>query len=323
MGLITYATTGASCSGSDGDPNRVLTLPNVALTQANGFQVHKNGSLLTLTTDYTVSHNATSSTVTFIAALLNTAQLNVLFIEGSTPATAYCNYTDVYNKTGLSTTEVASAIVDVLIDDTTAEINSITGRNFTNANAVTEYLSIKDKDLIGNYQTSIQLSKYPIQSITLFNQLDIDGNATDTYALLTSVQIAAGTYETVDYWLETNRDSTTNLVVPNGKIGLKTDSFPKGTNNVKVSYTYGYTTVPIIIRDLATCLAGIRCWIRFLGGCYNRLNSYSIPQQNVNKGDFYQRGQQNINLLQEEANRLLDLIGRKPRTLFFSTGAVR
>ena len=77
------------------------------------------------------------------------------------------------------------------------------------------------------------------------------------------------------------------------------------------------------MADLATCLAGIRAWLRFLGGEYNRLNSYGIPQQSVNKGDFYARGMQNIKLLTEEAERLYKRIGKRKITFFASSGGDR
>ena len=101
---------------------------------------------------------------------------------------------------------------------------------------------------------------------------------------------------------------------------MVTEEIPPGNNNIQISYTYGYTTLPTQIRTLACCLAGIRAWVNFMGGSYNYLNSYSIPQQSVNKGDFYDRAQKNIEALTNEANGLLDRVGRKPRTLFVSSG---
>jgi hypothetical protein len=182
---------------------------------------------------------------------------------------------------------------------------------------------MRDQDIIGNYQSSVVLRHRPVQSITEFKILDTSGTATSTFGTLTSVQIAAGTFSTTDYWLEVSNDSITNTVVPNGTIKLKTQTFPEGDNNVKVSYTYGYSSVPVLVKDLASCLAGIRVWIAFLGGQYNRLDSYSIPQQSVQKGDFYSRGRQNIEQLRAEAEGLLDRIGRRLRTTFFATGGAR
>lgn len=242
-------------------------------------------------------------------------------------------YTPIYTtalfvqaKAGLGTTELdltVDANLRTTLEDAEKEVELLCGREFTDANSITEYLSINRKDILDLAQTSIVLSHYPIESISEFKLLDSSESATATFGTLTAIQIAAGTVYTSDYWLEIQNDPLTNSVVPNGKIKLKTNTIPEGTNNVKVTYTYGYSAVPVAVRNLATCLAAIRVWIAFLGGSYNYLNNYSIPQQTVNKGDLYVRGKQIIETLTEEANRLLERIGRRPRTLYFATGSNR
>lgn len=237
----------------------------------------------------------------------------------------YTTVNYVQAKTGLSNTEVdlsSDNIVRMTIEDAENELEVLIGRKFTDANSYTEYININREDILGNKQTSFTLSNYPIQSITTLLELDISGNTTYTYVTLSAAQISAGTITTTDYWLETE-ESLNVAQACTGKVTLKVRSLNQGTQVIKAVYTYGYSTVPVEIRDLATCLAGIRCWVRFLGASYNRLNSYQIPQQVANKGDFYQRGQQNIQMLTDEANRLLDRIGRKPRTFFTSTGGSR
>ena len=233
----------------------------------------------------------------------------------------------IYAKSGVCSSDVDLGNEDIarmIIGSAEAELEMITARKFTDANTVTERLNTNQKDILGNYATSFTLTHYPIQSISSFSLVDIDGNAVSTFAALTTIQIAAGTWETTDYWLDTQNDPLTNLIVPNGHITLKTKTIPPGVNNVKITYSYGYlTAAPLSVIELATCLASIRVWIRFLGGSDNRLNSYSIPQQNADKGDFYARGKQNIEMLQKEADDLLDRIGRKPRILAFSTGGQR
>jgi hypothetical protein len=277
-------------------------------------------------TDYTLANNATASVITFLRRVWDSQTIVVYYEYTLAPISGYTNASLIYAKTGLSATEVNlsdSNILAVVQSDAESELEALTSRKFTDANSITEYIDGKDKDVIGNAQTAIQTNHFPIQSITEFLILDMDGNAMSTFGTLTAIQIAAGTVSTTDYWLGTQNDPLNDSVIPNGRIKLKTQTISKGTSNVKISYTYGYTTVPVPVRDLATCLAGVRMWIIFLGGQYNRLNSYSIPQQSVDKGDFYQRGKQSIDLLTDEANRLLDRIGRKPRTQFFATGIDR
>ena len=326
MAFTSEEKRGSDCSLSDALPNRVLTLSNTSLTQSGGFNVYVNGLHLVLLTDYTVIHNAANSTITFLNVLFDSDYITAVYVQqGSPPDTGvYCNSDLVYQRTGLTSSEVSETDVISLILDAEAELEMITGRKFTNANTITEKISVKDKDIIGNSQSNFTVNHYPIQSVTSCNLVDMDGNITATLGGLTSIQIAAGTIDNSEYWLIQANDSLTNTPLPYGKFQLKTRTISSpATNIVQVTYTYGYSYVPQSILNLACCLAGIRVWLAFLGASYNRLNSYSIPQQTTNKGDFYQRGMQNIDLLTKEAEQLLDRIGRKSRTLFFASGEMR
>jgi hypothetical protein len=238
----------------------------------------------------------------------------------------YTSATNIYGRTGLTSSEVDLSVYDYIIEDAELEVEYLTGRKWTNGTTKTEFFNGPKKDILGvsgQKATTINLTEYPIQSITEFKTLNTDGTASTTFATLTSVQVAAGTFDTTDYWIDTIEDPITHTLIPYGKITLKAQEFPVGIKNIKVSYTYGYSSVPVAIRNLATCLAGIRAWIRFLGGSYNYLNSYSIPQQSVNKGDFYDRGLKMIEELTKESDRILDRVGRRPRTLFYGSGADR
>lgn len=316
---------GSDCSGTDGATSRVLTLANTGLTVSGGFLVFVNGLSMTLTTEYTVSHLNASSQITFTGYIWNSDYITVSYIQGTATPTvgSYCDYDDVYNKTGLSATEVSSTLVDDMILDAEAELNADAGRVFTTGNSITEYLSIKDKDTIGNYQTSVQLRNYPVQSISVFNTVDLDGTAVTTYDTLSAAEIVAGTYESDDYWLQTMYDTLAGAMVANGKVTLKTATFPKGINNVKATYTYGYTNVPTIVKNAAVCLTAMRTWVIFLGGQFNRIDSYSIPQQSVNKGNFYAKGQAQMEMLKAEYDRLMGRIGRKTNVMFFGSGDSR
>lgn len=237
-----------------------------------------------------------------------------------TYAPKYTDATSVYTKTGLVVGDKdVTANDNQLIAEAESELEMVTGRKFTSSSSVTEWLIGPKLDVLGysgTPATTINLSNYPLLTITEFKTYYYDDSVENTYATLSS-----GT-DTTDYWCNQMEDPLTNTVYMTGEIQLKTKSFTP-ENRIKVSYTYGYTTVPIQIKNLATCLAGIRLWIAFLGGNYNRLNSYSVPQQTVDKGDFYSRGDQMIVSLTEEANRLLDRIGRKTRVLAFSSGTTR
>jgi len=226
----------------------------------------------------------------------------------------YTDATSVYLKSGLLVTDKdVTSNESQLINEAETELEVLTGRKFTTSISVTEYFDAPKKDIVGlsgTFANSVRVTNYPILTVTEVKLLNVDGSVSKTYA-------------STDYWLETQIDPLTNAVINNGLIRLKTDTFPAGYQNIKVAYTYGYASVPQEVKTLACCLSAIRLWVSFLGGCYNRIDSYSIPQQNVSKGDFYARGKQMIETLREEAERLLDRIGRRPRILFFATGSDR
>lgn len=75
-------TTGASASGSSGDASRVLTLSNASLTSQTGFQVFVGGLYNALTTDYTVSHLDSGTTITFVAPLYDDSIIAVFYNVG-------------------------------------------------------------------------------------------------------------------------------------------------------------------------------------------------------------------------------------------------
>jgi hypothetical protein len=235
----------------------------------------------------------------------------------------YTNETNVYNRTGLSQNDINLTTNTNVIVDAENELDMEVGRRFDTTNTRTEYFSFRSQDVVGNSQSTITLSNYPIQSITLFNQLDMDGNSINTFELLTSVQISAGIISTDDYWLDVYEDPVTSNIEPTGKIQMKTVTFPESTNGVVCTYTYGYSSVPSLITQLATCMAGIKAWKALMGINYNKADSYSIPQQNVNKGNLVERFTTNIKLLEEEKDTLLNRIGRKSRTLYYSSGNMR
>jgi hypothetical protein len=320
---------GVSCSGLDGATGRVLTLANTQLTVSNGFEVFLNGVFLTPTTQYTASHLTASSTVTFVGAVFNVDRITVIYYTtGQAPLGTYkyCTEQDVYNRCGLTASEVNLTTNTNIIYDAEAELELTTGRKFTDANSVTEYISGPNKDILGISGTKargLNLSNYPIQSVSEFKQLNTDGTVQATYGTLTSVQIAAGTYTTTDYWLEAMEDQITNLSIPYGRITMKNDDIQPGIENYKVVYTYGYSSVPNVVKNLAVCLSSVRMWVQFMGGKYNRLDSYSIPQQTANKGDLFVRGERMIQQLTQEAERLYERIGKHKSVMLFATTGSR
>ena len=81
MAYQTEHKTGSECTGSSGDLNRVLTLANTGTTTDNGFLVHVSGLALTLNNEYIVSHNTTSTQITFLNKLWDDQLIIVSYYE--------------------------------------------------------------------------------------------------------------------------------------------------------------------------------------------------------------------------------------------------
>ena len=62
---------GSQCSGTSGQPNRVLTLTNVNLTTSDDFAVFVTGKIQSLSIDYTVVHTPTNTKITFLRNISN------------------------------------------------------------------------------------------------------------------------------------------------------------------------------------------------------------------------------------------------------------
>ena len=74
----TEEKTGADCSGSSGSTNRILTLTNTSLSSTELVTI--NGVTQSARAgDYTASHLAASSTITFLGEIYNDDELTVRY----------------------------------------------------------------------------------------------------------------------------------------------------------------------------------------------------------------------------------------------------
>ena len=223
---------------------------------------------------------------------------------------AYSLSGQVYTIGGFSGNEVVANDVDTLIDFSDAEIDSLFNRSFNNLTPFTEYISMylpkRSDDLAPN---RFLLSYYPIQAITEFLLVGATSSTNTTLATLSSTMMAENNWQTADYFIDPRY----------GLIELNTQTVQFSPSKAKIKGQYGYTTVPSNVEELSAVMASIRCWIKFLGGNYNRLNKYEVPEQKYDKGDFYDRGMKAIDRLTDRANTLVSLIGEKYKSQFFST----
>lgn len=225
----------------------------------------------------------------------------------------YSSSSDVYNKTGLTGSEVGSPAIDYFILEAEREVDLFTGRIWSGSVYANEFYDGPTKDVFGNKKTWILVRNYPILAIGSFNRIDAStGSLYTAYSGLSASDIASGIY----------KNNQISVIPTIGKIQLVSDELYPGTMNYQVYYSFGMTgtAVPQEVRCITECIAGIRAWVNVLGGRYSWVNSYSVPETSVNKGDLYQRGQMMIENLRKEADDLLDKVGIRMRTLFAVTG---
>ena len=222
----------------------------------------------------------------------------------------YCTVSQVRTKSGLTSSEVSDNEITVLIPFASAEVENTAGQKFENGTSVTEYYNVylpkRADDVLPN---RILLDHYPVQSITSFVLMDASETAHTTLDTLSAAEILAGTFQSDDYYCD----------APSGIVELTTQNFDFVPNRAKITYTYGYVGLPDIVSEIAANLAAIRAWINFLGGNYDRLNSYTVPEQSYNKGDFYDRGLKMIEQLKKGTEELFNQVGKKQRSQIATT----
>jgi len=68
---------GSDCTGVDGAVNRTLTLSNTIMSSDE--LVSLSGNVLQITTQYTISHNAGSTVITFLVNVWDTETIYTLY----------------------------------------------------------------------------------------------------------------------------------------------------------------------------------------------------------------------------------------------------
>jgi len=143
---LTYGTfngTGADCSGSDGEADRVLTLDNTRITQAGGFMVYASGLALALTTEYTVVHNATGTEVTFLNRMWDDMTIVVNYYHIPTTSSFYETMRDDIQDIIIDNGELLTLIRQ---DETTASMGDTTSVSTEEYSIWTHIQDITKKD---------------------------------------------------------------------------------------------------------------------------------------------------------------------------------
>lgn len=86
--MITESYTGTNCSGTNGGTSRILTLANTNLTVDGGLIVIVSNATLHPTTDFTISHLSSGSTITFLNAMFNDQVITIHYQTSIATSTA-------------------------------------------------------------------------------------------------------------------------------------------------------------------------------------------------------------------------------------------
>jgi len=87
--ITTENYTGSDCTGTDGGSSRTLTLSNTQKTVQPGLLLYVSGLAISLTSDYTISHNDTGTVITFVNPLWDDMLIIVNYYQEATTSTEY------------------------------------------------------------------------------------------------------------------------------------------------------------------------------------------------------------------------------------------
>lgn len=174
------------------------------------------------------------------------------------------------------------------ITDTTTDTLTVTPDWDTNPDTDSTFEvyqnTIISETLNGNGKTYLFLRNFPIFTI---QSLSIDSTSVTT--------------------------SNLYLYKEEGKIELKSGAEYSYFNDttpqlVRISYSYGVYPMPRHIKELTAILAGMRTLIDQIGGTYNDVTSYTLPELSASKGEPYTNIREALSRLERRKDALLPLI---------------
>ncbi len=84
---------------------------------------------------------------------------------------------------------------------------------------------------------------------------------------------------------------------------------PRMIRDIKVTGTYGQSTIPDEIRQLAEILSGIKIFVYLTGGSFDDVTAYTLGEYSESLGEPYTNLRATITMLEEEKRRLMELTG--------------
>ena len=70
-----------------------------------------------------------------------------------------------------------------------------------------------------------------------------------------------------------------------GEVTFISNNVIGGTRNIKARYTIGKSSVPKLIRQTTAAIAGMAAIVGLMGGTFDDVTAYTIPEMSVSKGE--------------------------------------
>lgn len=191
-------------------------------------------------------------------------------------AVTYCTTSDVFRVAGLDSTNLPSPMVEANVTshilEAEAYIDRICNTTFTST-AVTETYD-------GNDRQTLMLRRFPVISLTTLT-------IQDTSVTVGRVAVYTGIEGAGQITLKSTAEETT----------FKTGTDPQG---ISITYNYGYATVPTTIQRATANLAARMTLTQQVGGTYDDLSSFTLPELGGTIGQAYINIREAFNALQKE-----------------------
>jgi hypothetical protein len=191
----------------------------------------------------------------------------------------YCTTSDVARNAGLVIASLPSNITEANItshiEDAEAMIDRFCNTKFAST-SVTEYYD-------GNDMRTLMLRHFPVISVT---SLSIRGTS---ITVATKLHIYTGMEGAGKITLDSEAEVST----------FESDIDPK---QITVVYTYGYASVPAIIKKATANVAARALLIQQVGGTYDDVTTMAIPEMSASLGEPWTQIRETLQRLKDEWN---------------------
>lgn len=177
----------------------------------------------------------------------------------------------------------------------TAEVDKLTGNYWGSATTDTEYFDgYSDgyprtdrpfgNDLDDYEYPEFELKYQGIISVTPVLFLNFDGTTSQTP-------------QSTNYQFDEDGRVIFNTSIPNGK------------RNIKITYSHGYTEVPVLVQELASLIGGMMALVNISGGSYKDVSTYQIGRKSFSIGQIYVNVQESIKQMKARIEEITGHLG--------------